>query len=180
MAPDPGLLPVLARLLEYPDPGYLQSLDRCRGEAGPGDPESTARLRSFATALEGQSVQALQELFTRTFDFDPKCTLDVGWHLYGENYERGDFLARMRDELRRHGIDEDHELPDYLPHLLDLLARAAPDLSAEVAGRFVVPAVEKMLAGLVGQDNPFEHVLTVVHGAASALTGATIGGSQRA
>ncbi len=179
MTPDSSLLPMLAQLLTYPGTGYPRSLDRCRGEAGPGDPGSAVRLRAFAGALEGQSVEALQELFTRTFDFDPKCTLDVGWHLFGESYERGDFLVRMRDELRRHGVDEGNELPDHLPHLLDLLARATPALSAELARCFVVPAVEKIRAGLDGQDNPFEHVLAVVHGAASGLAGAPAGESQR-
>ncbi len=42
-----------------------------------------------------------EELYTRTFDLNPVCALEIGWHLFGEDYERGAFLVRMRDQLRR-------------------------------------------------------------------------------
>lgn len=179
MTRDAGLLPLLARLLEYPGPGYLDVVVRCHGAAELGDPDSARRLESFAAAVEGKSIEALQELFTRTFDLDPKCTLDLGWHLFGENYERGDFLVRMREELSRHGVDEGQELPDHLPHVLDLLARVEPDRAAELSTRSVIPAVEKIRKGLEGQDNPFEHVLVAVCGAVSALASAPAGGPHR-
>lgn len=175
---DDRLLSLLARLLVYPDAAYPAWLDECRGPACPGDAEATARLRAFAERMAGESIEALQELFTQTFDFDPKCALDIGWHLYGENYERGDFLARMREELARHGIEEGQELPDHLPRLLVLLARATPELAAELAGRFVLPGVGKIRGGLAA-ESPFVPVMAVVQDAVAAVSCVPAGGPSR-
>ena len=176
MARDAGLLPLVARLLKYPGPGYLRDLDQCRAATGPGDADDVGRLRAFAAALGGESIEELQERYTRTFDLDPKCALDLGWHLFGENYERGDFLVVLRAELRRYAVDEGRELPDHLPQVLDLLARMEPDRAAELSVR-IIPAVEKIHAGLQGKDNPFEHVLAAVCTELSAL--APAGGLHR-
>jgi len=177
MAPA-GLLPLLARLLEYPDAAYPGWLAMCRGQGCPGGADAADSLRAFADRVAGEPIEALQELFTRTFDFDPKCTLDVGWHLYGENYERGDFLARMREELARHGVEEGRELPDHLPRLLEVMSRATSDLASELSGRFVLPAVERIRGGL-DPESPFVLVMAVVHDAASAMTSVPAGGPAR-
>ena len=63
----------------------------------------------------------LEELYTRTFDINPVCSLEVGWHLFGEDYNRGAFLVRMRGLLREHGIEEGAELPDHLESVLRVL-----------------------------------------------------------
>jgi len=39
-----------------------------------------------------------------TFDINPACALEVGWHLFGEDYMRGQFLVRMREELSKYEI----------------------------------------------------------------------------
>ena len=106
----------------------------------------------------GRDLADLEELYTRTFDFSPSCALEIGWHLFGEDYNRGAFLVRLREELARHGIQESCELPDHLTHVLPLLDRMRPDEAARFALACVTPAVEKMLAGLEGKQNPYEHL----------------------
>ncbi|MFN7998461.1 MAG: molecular chaperone TorD family protein [Bryobacteraceae bacterium] len=93
---------------------------------------------------------AMQELYVQTFEFNPACTLEIGWHLFGENYERGEFLVRMREQLRRHGIVESSELPDHLCHILPLLDRLDSQEAAELVGQYVLPALGKIKDSLNG------------------------------
>ena len=41
-------------------------------------PPPAVELLRFAEAVSGDTVEAMQERFTRAFDFDPKCSLDIG------------------------------------------------------------------------------------------------------
>lgn len=132
---------VLARLFEYPDASYVE---RCR-EAG---------LDEFASEMAKLSVSQIQEQFIATFDWNPATALDLGWHLYGEQYARGEFLVRMRGELRRYGIPESAELPDHLTHVLPLLARMDPKDAERFAGEFVAPAVAKLVSALDQKQTP--------------------------
>jgi nitrate reductase delta subunit len=127
-----------------------------------GDPEASRRLERFAEAVETLALPELQELYTRTFDLDPVCALEVGWHLYGENYDRGRFLAHLRELHRELGIDEAGELPDHLISVLPALARLEPEARDELGRRYAVPAVARMLGGFEGRDNPYEHLVRAV------------------
>jgi nitrate reductase molybdenum cofactor assembly chaperone len=111
----------------------------------------------LAESLRYPDDPAMQELYVQTFEFNPACTLEIGWHLFGENYERGEFLVRMREQLRRHGIAESTELPDHLTHLLPLLACMDHDEAAQLAGEFVLPALAKIRSGL--KDSPYESAI---------------------
>src|SRR6266568_3182701 len=79
-----------------------------------GSQEGNVTYQELADLLRYPEDPARQELYVQTFEFNPACTLELGWHLFGENYERGEFLVRMREQLRRHGIAESNELPDHL------------------------------------------------------------------
>jgi nitrate reductase assembly molybdenum cofactor insertion protein NarJ len=92
----------------------------------------------------------MQELYVQTFEFNPACTLEIGWHIFGENYERGEFLVRMREQLRSHGIAESCELPDHLCHILPLLDRLDSEEAAALVGQFVLPALAKVKDALNG------------------------------
>lgn len=175
MAQDTALLELLARALTYPDARTPALLAECRAAAGWADPAAAEPLGLFAAALSGESVEAMQERFTGAFDFDPKCSLDIGWHLYGENYDRGDFLVRLRGELAAHGVEEGVDLPDHLPHVLQLLARMPADAASALGRDSVIPALDKILAGLDGRETPYEHVVRSVHAAVSGFAPAVIG-----
>ena len=113
--------------------------------------------QEFADLLRYPEDPGRQELYVQTFEFNPASTLELGWHLFGENYERGEFLVRMREQLRRHGITESSELPDHLTHLLPLIGCMAHDAAAQLAGESILPALAKIRIAL--QDNPYESVI---------------------
>jgi nitrate reductase molybdenum cofactor assembly chaperone len=125
---------------------------------GPWDSD-LAELPVFTEAMSRLSLRDAQELFIQTFDLNPVCSLEMGWHLFGENYDRGLLLVKMRQQLRAYGIRETTELPDHLTNALRLI----PCMDRESAGYFVeaivLPAVQKMAAALAGKQNPYEHVL---------------------
>jgi nitrate reductase delta subunit len=119
---------VLARaggLLVYPAPGCTADLDSLVAQAAGCDAEAGRALEAFDGWARGQSTEAMQEAFTQTFDLNPVCALEVGWQLFGEEYERGAFMVHMRQLLRDHAVPEGGELPDHLSSLLAVLPRLA-------------------------------------------------------
>jgi len=157
------LLESFAALLEYPTPGFREYVGSACAEIGVLlhnlgiDDED--RMEKFRDGIVRCSVNELEELYTRTFDLNPVCTLDVGWHLYEENYDRGTFLVQMREALRRHGIPETTELPDHLPSVLKVLARASDQEGAPLVRDSVLPAMKKMLKAFTESDNPYGKLL---------------------
>ncbi len=165
----PPVLAVLADALSYPDQS-TQALAACCAEVVASvPPEGTDDLRAYLAGIEGAPLAVTQEQFIAAFDFDPKCTLDIGWHLYGENYDRGDFLVRLRGLLAAHGLDEGHELPDHLPQVLRLLDRLPPDEATRLAAESVLPAVETILEGLASREGPYLPLMRSVRTTVSAI-----------
>jgi nitrate reductase delta subunit len=116
----------------------------------------------------------LEELYTRTFDINPVCSLEIGWHLFGEDYNRGAFLVRMRGLMREYGIEEGAELPDHLESVLRLLPAmdpTDPDDASDLVREFILPAVQKMRAPFEGVDNPYGTVLAEVERTLRAMYG---------
>lgn len=142
---------LLGALLSYPERGYHAVAEECRAALAEAHPTVAPRLETFAAATAPMSIEELQELFTRTFDLSPVCSLEIGWHLFGENYDRGALLVKMRQELRRYGISESVELPDHLSHCLALLGRMEPGRAQDFARSCVLPALEKMAAAFHGK-----------------------------
>ena len=88
-----------AKLFEYPGEDYHANAEECltalRGEHS----DAAASLEEFCDSIRSLNTDDLRELFTRTFDLNPMCTLEIGWQLYGEDYQRGEFLVKMRGAI---------------------------------------------------------------------------------
>lgn len=140
---------LLARLFVYPDESYAA---HCRA----------AGLTGLADFAESISTAKLQEQFVDTFDWSPATALEIGWHLFGEDYARGEFMARMRAELRRYGLQESGELPDHMMHVLALLGHMEKDRTEEFSRDFVSPAVGKLASALDQRNSPFAIAMRAV------------------
>ncbi|MBI2815797.1 MAG: hypothetical protein HYX72_02540 [Acidobacteria bacterium] len=145
----------LAPLFEYPGEAYYNNALEAASAMVGEHPESASLLREFCEAIKDLSTDELDELFTRTFDLNPVCTLELGWQLYGEDYQRGEFLVKMRQELRARELPESAELPDHVTHALALLDRMEPEEAANFSEQILLPALDKMTQSWQTNHNAF-------------------------
>lgn len=139
------VLSVLASLLAYP----AEPLSRR---------DDLPEISAFFDEVAHVAPAGLEELYTRTFDLNPVATLEVGWHIWGEQYERGRFLAELRGKQENAGIDGGSELPDHLTVILKTIARTGDrDLIEKTR-----LALAKMLKPLDEHGNPYRHLLLAV------------------
>jgi len=155
-------LDALAALLEYPSertaPAAAAAVTACAAVA----PDLAPPLRAFAAFVERSTLTDLEEGFTRIFEVNPTCALEVGWHLYGEEYLRGAFLVRLRAEQRAVAVDAGTELADHLSPVLRLLGRMAPAAADDFACCCVIPAVDTMRQKLADVASPYAALLGTV------------------
>ena len=152
---------LLADLVMYPSREYRTVLLAAADELARVSPQAAQAIDAFATAVEDLSLGQLQELYTRAFDLNPVCPLELGWHLFGEQYERGAFLVRMRHALERHGIEEATELPDHLSYVLQLSADLPSD-AMPLTREELHAALAKMAAALDAAGTPFRHLMRAI------------------
>jgi nitrate reductase delta subunit len=158
-----NLYTILADLLEYPSDhdGWAERLQRAESLCLPGS--SHGLLREFLRDVQSAPVPLLQECYTQIFDLNPVCTLEAGYHLFGENYKRGLFLANLSETEKGHDLALNGQLPDYLPALLVLLDRMPEDeLRADLISQCMVPALEKMSQALSKSESPYAHLIAAV------------------
>jgi nitrate reductase delta subunit len=149
----------LARLFEYPGEDYFADVREGLEAMNAEEPEAARLLAEFSSAIESTDTYELQELFTRTFDLNPACTLEIGWQLYGEDYKRGEFLVKMRVRLREQELPESSELPDHLTQALRLFGSMEPDEASQFASELLLPALDTMLAAWKENHNAFRTLL---------------------
>ncbi len=146
---------VAAELLRYPDAAVVSR---------------TREIGDFHDEIAHVSLEGLQELYTTTFDLNPVATLEAGWHLWGEQYERGRFLAGLRARQDALGLDAGNELPDHLTILLPML-----EVTRDAAlAQNVSSALEKIRKPLEEHGNPYRHVIRRASVAVDALRDATV------
>lgn len=161
----------LSELLTYPGEDYPALVQKAGNALDAEFPEAARSLETFIEATGEFSASEFQESFTRTFDLNPVCCLEIGWQLHGEEYARGTLMVAIRDRLRSFGIEESGELPDHLSHILLLLGRMDQAEASEFIDSRVSPALDKMIAGVDDKANPFEPLLRSIDALLRALSG---------
>src|SRR5690606_15671394 len=137
-------LGTISRLLSYPDNHYLPLVELLYLLVQAELPAAAQGISEFGQFVEQCGAHELEEAYTRTFDVNPSCALEIGWHLFGEDYMRGQFLVRMRRELAKLEIPESNELPDHLTHVLAVIAAMPEDRAFQFTHSCVFPALFKM------------------------------------
>lgn len=165
---DTTCLEVAAAALEYP--GQERADGFGTAEAPTGAPPALAdALRALRAYLTGAPAGEAEERYAALFDLDPVCTLHAGYHLFGEDYKRGELLAGLAAELRHAGISNGTELPDFLPTLLRLAARSDAEARATLVDYLLLPALVKMTGALEASESPWAAVLRALPGALAPL-----------
>lgn len=151
----------LGGLFAYPGGDYHARVEACAAAltAAPATRKAAERLERFRAAAAQLPVEQLQEMFIQSFDLNPDGALETGWHLFGEQYERGEYLVRMRRLLRRFELPESVELPDHLSHALAVLGRMQKDEADDFAAACLFPALGKMRAGVKAAGGIFVELL---------------------
>lgn len=155
----PKVFSALSRLLSYPDEHTVEASELVFIVLQHEVPEAASSIARFGAFVEQHEAWQVEEAFTRVFDVNPACALEVGWHLFGEEYARGMFLVRMREEMRKYDLPESTELPDHLAHVLAVVAAMPEDEARSFVHACVLPAVTKMQAALADQETPYGDVV---------------------
>lgn len=155
----PKVMNAFSRLLSYPDQHTAQAAELLYIVLQSEVDEAATSVSQFGTFLDQNEIWQVEEAFTGTFDVNPSCALEVGWHLFGEEYARGMFLVRMREELRKHDLPESVELPDHISHVLAVVAAMQEAEAAKFVTACVQPAVKKMNEALSNTESPYRHVI---------------------
>jgi nitrate reductase molybdenum cofactor assembly chaperone NarJ/NarW len=125
MTPHPtDLLHVLSMLLHYPDEELFNRLDEIASATDRSHPADVrSAIQSFIGELETHSLIQNQERYTAVFDIDPATTLNMTYHVFGDNEKRAAALAHLQHNYEQAGWERiTGELPDYLPMMLEFLS----------------------------------------------------------
>jgi nitrate reductase molybdenum cofactor assembly chaperone NarJ/NarW len=160
---------LFAELLDYPDGDLCRQARACAALVAGSCPEAAALLGEFATIAQDTPMSCLEEIYTRTFDLKCLCYPYVGYHLVGESYRRGTFLARLNEGYRARGFSAGRELPDHISVVLRFLA-LDPEIQSAKPGddafaavllhEGLAPALAKMVACFQEESsNPYALVI---------------------
>jgi nitrate reductase delta subunit len=144
---------ILAEAFRYPSPDRLEQLEYWTLDLPPGPVKNS--LASFLGKALELTLGEWEELYTRTWDLNPLAVPYIGFQLWGEDYRRGNFMARLQAAYREAGVELDGELPDHLVPVLQYLDRANEPLPELLEA--LPQAVEKMAAALKKSEpeNPY-------------------------
>ncbi len=157
------LLEHLATLLEYPVVLPAGTCAAAIEDAAATDARVAEHLNVFATATQPMPLSELQELYTRTFDFDGNAALYVGHHLFGEDGRRGMLIAGLVERYERLRLSIGAELADHVAPILRSLARDSESEEArELVGMALRPAVATVLPDVAHRAAPYGAVLRAV------------------
>ena len=149
--------------LQYPDAELVAGREELAAEVAelPAGRATDAIGRFFTWFAQTPALELAQH-YVRTFDLHKRTGLYVTFYSLGDRRERGLALLRMKKLYRAAGFEvEGHELPDYLPLMLEFAAAATAE-HGDLVLREHRPALEVIRLSLHEQESPYEHVLDAV------------------
>jgi nitrate reductase assembly molybdenum cofactor insertion protein NarJ len=137
---------LFANLLKYPGEDQPDHTAACQVMLEKNYPGAAAVMQPFTDYIRAHSLDERQELFTKTFDVQPICYLDLGYVIFGEDYKRGAFLLHMQEEQLKAENDCGTDLPDNICNMLTLFNKTDNlQLIDELAVKILIPGVQKMI-----------------------------------
>lgn len=165
--PSRELLSAFAKVLEYPWPerDLLAEARTCRRLLAEQAPQAVDEFDRFLAFIEREAPARIEERYTGTFDLNPVVSPYVGYHLFGESYQRGTFMARLKETYAEQNFAaNENELPDHLGILLRFLAVTEEEpLATELVNECLLPALERMENVFdESSENPYAAVVRVL------------------
>ncbi len=138
---------IFADLFRYPGENYPELIRACQQMIETRYPEFSSKLDRFSTYILSHTQDEREELYTKTFDVQPICYLDLGYVIFGEDYKRGAFLLHMQEEQLKANNDCGTDLSDNISNMLMLYTKTKDNaLLEELAVKIMIPGLEKMIA----------------------------------
>ena len=154
----PELLKLISLWLQYPDK-EIYNLDWKQDITSVQMPTIRENLEIFARYFHDNSLDILQENYVQTFDFNDKANLYLTYYKSGEEKERGNILAELKEIYSFAGLEiESSELPDYLPLLLEFISCTDEKIHFDLLNRFRDP-IHKIQTVLSEQNSPYAALL---------------------
>jgi len=150
-------------LLSYPDGELLAARDEiCDAVSGLPASPARASLERFSAWWRAEDALTLQQGYVTTFDLDKRCGLYLTFYGEGDRRDRGVALLRLRQLYRAAGLpQQDGELPDFLPVMLEFAA-SAPSGRGELVLREHRAALELVHRSLRDRDSRYADVVGAV------------------
>lgn len=144
----------LADLLEYPRAQHSDLLQNLIAADVSSDGQLSF-LKDFQKNINSLKLSEWQELYTASFEIQSTASLDIGFHLFGEAYKRGAFMAKLKATQNALNMPLGNELPDHLTQMLRLLAHLQPVQAAPLIEECLLPGLVSILAGLENLQHPY-------------------------
>jgi nitrate reductase molybdenum cofactor assembly chaperone NarJ/NarW len=160
---DPALLYKIASiLLQYPDEHVLARLDDVTAALPAiGSPRVRTSVRHTLTWLETVSATEAAQHYVSTFDHTRRRSLYLTYYRHGDTRGRGMALLALKHAYRCAGHKPpEHELPDFLPLILEFAA-----LVPQSGTRILIQCqagLELLRRALYQADSPYGHLITAV------------------
>lgn len=152
------LLKLISLLLQYPDE-EIRSLDWQSEFVNINEPELFENLSRFGKYFHQTPLVKLQENYVHTFDFSDKTNLYLTYSKLGDEKERGQALAGLKQIYEFAGFElSSTELPDYLPLLLEFVSHADIKIRTDLLRRFR-GAIEHTQQMLAEKESPYSNLL---------------------
>ena len=149
-----------AGLLNYPDCELAVRAEECATNAIRELPPAAELVGKFLRVHRELGTSRLQEIYASAFDMQPECTLNLSYHLFGEDQRRGLFLAKLKELYEQAGVDSGNELPDHLCVMLRYLATGAGMAAKEdLIADCMLPAISKIRRAVDDSANPYRYLL---------------------
>jgi nitrate reductase molybdenum cofactor assembly chaperone len=149
------ILALFADLLEYPRSDVAQTARECLALVAPDNAEAAALLADFLAFAERTPADTIEEIFTATFDLNASCHPYIGYHMFGEAYQRSALLLELKNTFRDYDFDPGVELPDHIAVLLRFMSICTdPAMVEEIAREALLRTLEPMM--LVPESDPVE------------------------
>jgi nitrate reductase delta subunit len=158
-------LKALGALLTYPSAELVAALPDLHAaivDEAVVDKARRARLKALLRWMAEQDLLDLEEAYVELFDRGRATSLHLFEHVHGESRDRGQAMVDLKGMYRRAGLTlSPHELPDYLPAVLEYLslrpAAEVKDMLGDCAH-----ILRSLGAQLVKRDSPYAAVIDAV------------------
>lgn len=159
-------LTLIAEILEYPQEDFHKKLQKCGNMLENFDEQIRDLFNNFVNYAKKSSIENLQELYVKTFELNSLCTLYAGVLIFGEDgFKRGTFMARLKQAYEEYSLENQNDLPDFIPYILRLASNLKDvDKYNTLLDECILKPLESIISTFQDDTNPYRSLLQSIKG----------------